>query len=437
LYGQNGDSHPQIIHNTYSTIVLPEEIEKQEDTYMDLSKDLPVTEDYKILLDIFKKDTTYSIPGMYIVSERDSKFYIFKSPLFSEKLDFLAVYKPENDHMKEFCEKLFRIDKDNASLIESNIQNNYSFIVDYRVLSLLFVKAWTESQNEQLFRKFKLKSKNGKVRDIIAPNDAIKASLQKLNDLFQKVYSKRNISFQVAYKKGKNIKSGAQCHIHDKYVYNLDLHNFYPSCKKEITRKYTDFLFSYTFNRKFIEEEFFNIIFIDDGLFIGSPVSGVLANTVISQAVCFMNNICKKYDIHLSVYADDICLSANKFISKKFATKIFNLSFSKYNLDKYFKLNNKKSIGLSGCNRKVTGVSINENDKITVPGRYYLDLRSQICHLAKGDSSTNINKLRGKISYALMIDETGKMKRYLAKFIDTVKEYKLCNEEKITELELL
>lgn len=432
------ENYPYVINNTYETIYLQDEIEKDEKKeFFDLSTMLKKITSYKDFLKVIGRENSLYLPGMYLVFFRDNGFYIFKSDCYSKMLRQICVYYPENDYMKDFSIKLFRLNETNGytSFIESSVINHCVFIVDSRVLELLYTKAWLESSNTQLFRKFKITSKNGKVRDIIAPNDDIKISLQKLNDLFQVIYAKRNIKFQVAYKKGKNVKSGAKLHVKDKYIYNLDLHDFYPSCKKEITRKYTDFLFSYTFNREFTEREFFDVIFIDGGLFIGSPVSGILANTVISQAVSYMNNICKKHKMHLSVYADDICFSSNKFISKDFAISIFNSAFSKYNLDMYFKLNEKKSIGLSACNRKITGVSINENDEITVPGRYYLDLRSQICHLAKGDSSTNINKLRGKIAYALMVDETGKISRYLKKFIETVKEYKLCNEEKIAELE--
>ena len=44
-------------------------------------------------------------------------------------------------------------------------------------------------------------------------------------------------------------------------------------------------------------------------VFIGSPVSGTLANVAISNAVQYMNNICKKHGMKLSVYADDISFS--------------------------------------------------------------------------------------------------------------------------------
>ena len=44
------------------------------------------------------------------------------------------------------------------------------------------------SKNEELFKTFKLKSKNGKIRDIVAPHDDIKFALRDLNEILQKVY---------------------------------------------------------------------------------------------------------------------------------------------------------------------------------------------------------------------------------------------------------
>ena len=39
-------------------------------------------------------------------------------------------------------------------------------------------------------------------------------------------------------RKGKNVKDGAKLHADKKYVFNIDLKDFYPSCKKkEIVKK--------------------------------------------------------------------------------------------------------------------------------------------------------------------------------------------------------
>jgi len=435
----------KVVFNTISEtfIFIPNEAvgeNRQDATEQDLitasSNKKILCYDYPSFISVIREATARRIPSEFTVIYDNSKLYVFQDPMYTQLNQIpICIYTPESDAILDFALKLFRIDDNkNFVRINSTVDNYYSFIAPWQVLEVLFAKADIEGNGEEMFTKFYKPKKDGGQREIIAPHEKIKAALQDLNAMLQKVYDKRNSDFQVAYKKNKNVKSGAKIHTNHKYIFNLDLHNFYPSCKKELVKKYTDFLFAFSFNRKFIEDEFFKVITIDDGLFIGSPVSGTLANTIISSAVSYMNNICKKHGMTLSVYADDISISSDKFIVKDFAIKLFNEAFGKYNLESYFTLNEKKSVGFSGCNRKVTGVTINGDDKITVSRKYYRNIRVEIDHLSKGDSSIDIQVLRGKIAYATMLDESGKIYNYLNKYIDTVKEYNLCSDEKMAEL---
>ena len=95
-----------------------------------------------------------------------------------------------------------------------------------------------------------------------APNDEIKVPLQHLNHLLQSVYDKRNIDFQVAYKKGKSVYDNAKIHEGNKYVFNIDLKDFYPSCKRDLVRKYISFLFNGALNKSELIETFLDIILI-------------------------------------------------------------------------------------------------------------------------------------------------------------------------------
>lgn len=390
-------------------------------------KDKSALESYKDFIKEIKNLEDGMLPGFIIVENdiEENTLYIFRRLAFESQFKLLFKYKPENDDMYEYIKSLFRFnDIKSSTLFEFSGYNNFSIITNSDVLDLILSKKFLESNGEEPYTTFKKKSKNGKIRDITAPHPEIKRCLRNLNETLQKIYDKRNIGFQIAYKKGKNVKSGAILHVDHNYVFNMDLKDFYPSCKKEIVKKYTDFLFANSFNRSFIEDEFFEVILRNDGLFIGSPISGTLANAVISSSVKYLDNICKKYDMTLSVYADDITFSSNKFISKKFVYSMFNNAFAKYGLDSYFNLNEKKSIGFSGCNRKVTGISINNSNKVTIPRRYYRDLRVMISHLDQG-KPMNIGVLRGKIAYAVYIDDTGKVLNYLKKFKNTIEKYNL------------
>ena len=173
---------------------------------------------------------------------------------------------------------------------------------------------------------------------------------------------------------------------------------------------------------------FLDAILLNNALFVGSPISGCLANRIIAKPVAYIYSICKKYDISFSVYADDMTFSSDKYLTKGFVYSVFNTAFQEYELDSYFKLNYKKSIGASNHKRKITGVVINGDDQLTMPRKFYRSLRTAIHKLSLGDTSINVNEVRGRIAYALMVDDSGKMFNYLLKFQETVKDYRLCSD---------
>ena len=179
---------------------------------------------------------------------------------------------------------------------------------------------------------------------------------------------------------------------------------------------------------------FLDAILINDGLFIGSPISGTLANAIISKPAKYLKNITKQFGMGFSVYADDMTFSSDRFITEEFVMGMFNAAFTRYSLDSYFKINEKKSKGMSNQRRKVTGVSINDNDQVAVARPFYRNIRVKIHKLSLGDTSINQQKLRGQIAFASMVDETGKIAKLLEKFEPTVKQYHLVSDDKMKEL---
>lgn len=347
----------------------------------------------------------------------------------------LCVYKLENSDFLDFVEKLLNIKMNGATEILTDSTSYYNFLMAPEVLKVLFTQVDIVSNHELPFREIHgIKSKSGKARTVIAPHPKMKEALVSLNFILQKTYDNINEDFQVAYKHGKSVKDNAEIHKDKKYVYNLDLHHFYQSCKRELVRKYIAFLFVNNNEKERLENMFLDDILIDDGLFIGSPISGCLANTIISKPVEYMKNIAAKHDMGFSVYADDMSFSSDKKISKNYAINIFKSAFASYGLDKYFTLNEDKCHGFSGSSRRVTGVIINDNNKLSVHRYYYRDIRVKLNKLKFNTANINLDDLRGKIAYATMLDESGKIKRLLTKYSDIVIKYKLCSKEIMKEL---
>ena len=384
---------------------------------------------YNEFLNKLKEESSRRVSAIYEVSLDKDTIYLFKRSNSNDMAKFILKYHPENNQLLNLTKIILKLDDSKKSTyLISSPDNNFNLIAPAEVLRVLYSYNNILAKGEIPFLKFKLTSKNGKVRDIVAPHDEIKSSLRQLNTVFQKVYDSRN-NIQVAYKKGNSVKTGALMHKDNRYVFNMDLKDFYPSCKKKLVEKYINFLFKNAYNRDYIEKEFLNIILINDGLFIGSPISGTLANAILSKTIMYLNAMCKKYNVTLSVYADDISFSSEKFISEDFVMGMFNEAFIKYGLDSYFTINSKKSLGYSGSRRKITGLSINDSNQVTVPRKYYRELRVTLDKLHKGDNSINIQKLRGKIAYALMVDDSGKVLNYLKKFKDTVEQFSLYSGE--------
>lgn|SRR5574344_126714 len=350
------------------------------------------------------------------------------------KIQDYLVYNIESQAINNFFREWFEEDEKQL-FVFTNKENNYQFLCNNIILDILLTAEVCKEKHIALNREFKLTCKNGKIRDIIAPCDEIKGLLQDLNGVLQLVYDWKNNDFQVAYKKTKSIKDNAKSHSWNNHIFKIDLHNFFPSCKKVYVEKYIRFLFNNTINSDFLENKFLDAILHDDALFIGSPISGTLANRIIAAPVLFMKRICDKFNISFSVYADDMTFSSSKYLNKQFVIDIFNRAFIKYNMDIDFTLNEKKCYGASHNKRCITGVVINHNNELTCHRYMYQKIRQTLYQLSKADESHfNYNKLCGNIAYASMVDSSGKIVRLLQKYKATVLKYKLVTAEKLNSL---
>jgi hypothetical protein len=170
-----------------------------------------------------------------------------------------------------------------------------------------------------------------------------------------------------------------------------------------------------------------------------------------------------------TVYADDMTLSSDRFISKKYAESLFDEAASRYGLNNgdkgMFVLNEKKSYGCSGTKREVTGLVINNNNKVTVKRSLYMKVRMSLYELSKGQTryieskgnldyelnsgminqqeynsrvgqprDINLQKLRGRLAWMNMCDKSGKINRLVCKYEPTLKKYQLMSDDMIMKL---
>lgn len=355
---------------------------------------------------------------------------------FVQDSDFtiIAIWKFENDEIKDLFKKITKIENENETkLFTASFSNFFTFIIKKEFLKTIFKFRELQIRNDEPYYTFfkKQQKRNGtiKLRKIVAPVDEYCETLREMNHILQYVFDKRNLDFQVAYKKGKSVVDNARIHKNNKYIFKLDLKDFFYCCNRELVKNALKFMFEKIPNGEFILERFLDAILYEDALFIGSPISGCLANRIIADAAAYMKNIAHKFGMEFSIYSDDVTFSSDRYISAKCAEGIFKQGLVKFGLDEIFKLNEKKSVGQSYKKRRVTGISLNQFNEMTVSRYYYRELRSMFEHLMH-NKPVNLQKMRGKVAYALMVDESGKIKKLLENYKPLVLQKHIINEDK-------
>ena len=88
---------------------------------------------------------------------------------------------------------------------------------------------WFANPNlgKKRYTEFKIKKKSGKERSIHAPVNGLKALQKTLSFVLQCVFEPHNAA--TGFVKDKSIVDNAKLHVGSKYVYNIDLKDFFPS----------------------------------------------------------------------------------------------------------------------------------------------------------------------------------------------------------------
>ena len=231
--------------------------------------------------------------------------------------------------------------------------------------------------NKKRYSSFKIpKKKKGEFRTIDAPNPTLKGMQRALNYALQLIYTPNPAA--MGFAQGRSIVTGAQVHVGQNFVYNMDLKNFFPSitsgrvyarmlsrpfsCSKEVASLIAD-LCCY-------ENDFGKV------LPQGAPTSPTLTNIICDRLDVKLSRLAKAYSLRYTRYADDITFSG--------MTNIFaedgNFCKSMRNIienEEHFKINQEKTrLCHRGIRQEVTGITV--NDKPNVTQEYVKQLRSML-----------------------------------------------------------
>jgi len=231
--------------------------------------------------------------------------------------------------------------------------------------------------NQPGYRQFLIPKKKGKPRKICAPDTVLRKTQKHINYFLQAYYLwiKPPAAYGFVINPHYlgtfcNIVENARHHTGKKYVFNIDLKDFFDSITaKQVKELFLSDLFDYN------EEIATALTFLTTykgKLPTGAPTSPVLANFMCYRLDAQLSALATQYGFTYTRYADDLTFSGNEKLSDEVKMKIIELI-----QQNSFTVNGKKVYQrMFFQQQKVTGLVVNE--KVNVDRKFIRKVRAMI-----------------------------------------------------------
>jgi RNA-directed DNA polymerase len=232
------------------------------------------------------------------------------------------------------------------------------------------------------YRSFDIKKRGGGVRKIRAPALPMKRLQKRIAELLERQYAPRSSVF--GYVKGRNIRQNAERHLGRRWVLRVDLKDFFPSINFGRVR-------GLLLNKPFaMTKEAATAVakLCCDGneLPQGSPASPIISNIICRGLDHALSKLAREHRCTYSRYCDDIVFSTNRstfpgglalrapngkvFVGAALSTVLQEAGFE-VNPDKVQLRHNSQR-------QMVTGLIVNDNNKVNVPRDFVRELRMML-----------------------------------------------------------
>lgn len=261
-------------------------------------------------------------------------------------------------------------------------KNKKPIVIESKILTY-----WAFKKNIR-YKEFVIPKKSGGTRTISSPFGMLKKYQQLINIIFQCVFSHHGCSY--GFVPEKSIVDNAKQHVSRRYVYNIDLKDFFPSVS---FRRVKTVLGLAPFNltdeieqnntiskgeekrattgRGYIGYVIANLCSENNGLPQGAPTSPILTNIVCQRLDRKLKKLAKRYRAIYTRYADDITFSANKHIfNDVFKAELNSIIVEQEKFDINFK---KERLQSSSMRQEVTGIKVNQ--KLNIDRKYLQTIR--------------------------------------------------------------
>lgn len=236
------------------------------------------------------------------------------------------------------------------------------------------------SNQTRRYSVFNIRKKNGKTRKITSPSPNIKILQQKLNQVLQAVYNPKPSVHGFVNK--RNVVTNARKHTRRRYVFNIDLKDFFPSINFGRVRG----MFMgkpYNLPPK-VSTTLAHLCCYNRELPQGAPTSPIISNMICGKIDSQLQRLASKYRCTYSRYADDITFSTTL---KNFPDGIASLNefdqikpgdeLEKIISDNGFEINqNKVWLRKQDRRQEVTGLIVNQFPN--VDRKFYNQIRAML-----------------------------------------------------------
>jgi hypothetical protein len=243
------------------------------------------------------------------------------------------------------------------------------------------------------YTEFKIKKKSGSERSIHAPIEGLKALQKTLSVILQCIFQPNQAA--MGFVPNKSIVDNAKLHTGSKFVYNIDLKDFFPSVDQARVWKCLQ-LRPFNLNNNTPKSNRIQLanmlaaicctemeverknehgqweLVKRNVLPQGAPTSPVITNIVCQRLDYLLTGVAKRFGLNYSRYADDITFSAMYDVFQ--AESDFQKEIHRIITEQGFHIKESKTrLQKDGYRKEVTGLLVNEH--VNVQQRYIKQLR--------------------------------------------------------------
>lgn len=230
---------------------------------------------------------------MFILKRAGLCFYVTTCPPIKEKTPSCTQPKNTEKSIQMAPDKFFPLDHEQIA---------QKFGLTYKDLSLLIYP-----DTNTCYKTFTIPKKNGEERTINAPKVMLLRIQQKLSEELTAQYRPKKGAH--GFIKGRSIVTNAEEHIKKRYVFNIDLENFFGTIHFGRVR---NLLMSAPFNYSHEGATILAQICCHNGVLPqGAPTSPIISNMICWKLDAQLQRLAHKNRCTYTRYADDITFSFN------------------------------------------------------------------------------------------------------------------------------